>query len=58
MKGSDASWLGDREQPDNLLDYSDDEQERLAKQKRRTKRQACDPAEDENTELNTGGLLC
>lgn len=30
-KGSDASWKNDVEPPENLIDYSDDEQERKAK---------------------------
>ncbi|XP_051976275.1 H/ACA ribonucleoprotein complex non-core subunit NAF1-like [Xyrauchen texanus] len=32
-KGSDASWKNDQEPPPEALDFSDDEQERLAKQK-------------------------
>nr|XP_029717199.1 H/ACA ribonucleoprotein complex non-core subunit NAF1 [Aedes albopictus] len=34
-KGSDASWLDDNEAPDHALDYSDDEQERNARGRRR-----------------------
>lgn len=32
MKGSDASWEGDTEPPPSCIDYSDDEEERRAKQ--------------------------
>ncbi|XP_016414313.1 H/ACA ribonucleoprotein complex non-core subunit NAF1-like isoform X1 [Sinocyclocheilus rhinocerous] len=32
-KGSDASWKNDQEPPPEALDFSDDEQERLSKQK-------------------------
>ncbi|OQR73510.1 H/ACA ribonucleoprotein complex non-core subunit NAF1-like [Tropilaelaps mercedesae] len=38
MKGSDASWEHDLEPPEHELDYSNDEEERAAKQERRTKR--------------------
>ena len=31
MKGSDASWENNNEPPDRYLDFSDDEQERMAK---------------------------
>lgn len=31
MRGSDASWLNDKEPPPNLVDYSDDEAERREK---------------------------
>lgn len=31
LKGSDASWKNDMEPPIELLDYSDDEQERQAR---------------------------
>jgi len=34
MKISDASWCNDEEPPPQLLDYSDDEQERVAKKER------------------------
>ncbi|GBM96113.1 H/ACA ribonucleoprotein complex non-core subunit NAF1, partial [Araneus ventricosus] len=37
QKGSDASWKDNNEPPDDEIDYSDDEQEKLAKQKRRAK---------------------
>ncbi|KAF8764870.1 H/ACA ribonucleoprotein complex non-core subunit like protein [Argiope bruennichi] len=37
QKGSDASWKDNNEPPDDQIDYSDDEQEKLAKQKRRAK---------------------
>ena len=33
-KGSDASWKNDEEPPPEYIDYSDDEQERMAKNKR------------------------
>lgn len=35
MKGSDASWKYNNEPPPELLDYSDDEAEKLAKKKRK-----------------------
>jgi len=38
LKGSDASWLDDNEPPEDALDFSDDEQERLSILKRRAKR--------------------
>ncbi|KAL1497952.1 hypothetical protein ABEB36_008831 [Hypothenemus hampei] len=31
IKGSDASWLNDQEQPVELIDYSDDEEEKTAR---------------------------
>ncbi|NXN79397.1 NAF1 protein, partial [Bombycilla garrulus] len=34
-KGSDASWKNDQEPPPEVLDFSDDEQEREAKEKRK-----------------------
>ncbi|CAL1261164.1 unnamed protein product [Larinioides sclopetarius] len=37
QKGSDASWRDNNEPPEDEIDYSDDEQEKLAKQKRRAK---------------------
>ena len=33
-KGSDASWKNDEEPPAELVDYSDDEKEREAKNKK------------------------
>jgi hypothetical protein len=39
-KGSDASWKNDIEPPDNLVEYSDDEQERNAKRQNRSNNQA------------------
>ncbi|KAI4901549.1 hypothetical protein NFI96_013087 [Prochilodus magdalenae] len=43
-KGSDASWKNDQEPPPEALDFSDDEQERLAKQKlKEQKRQQHQP---------------
>jgi len=38
MKISDASWANDEEPPPNFLDYSDDEQERKAKQELKLER--------------------
>ncbi|OCT99653.1 hypothetical protein XELAEV_18005436mg [Xenopus laevis] len=35
QKGSDASWTNDHEPPADVLDYSDDEKEREAKQKKK-----------------------
>ncbi|XP_009078050.1 PREDICTED: H/ACA ribonucleoprotein complex non-core subunit NAF1, partial [Acanthisitta chloris] len=34
-KGSDASWMNDQEPPPEALDFSDDEKERMAKQKKK-----------------------
>ncbi|CRK88065.1 CLUMA_CG001850, isoform A [Clunio marinus] len=39
MKGSDASWKNDIEPPDNLIDYSDDEQEKKIKRQGKNYRQ-------------------
>jgi len=39
-KGSDASWLEDKEPPEDCVDYSDDEQERNAKGKLKSKRKS------------------
>lgn len=38
-KGSDASWKDNNEPPQEYLDYSDDEAEKLAKKSRRQKKQ-------------------
>ena len=38
LKGSDASWNNDNEPPAECIDYSDDEQERSAKQELKQKR--------------------
>ncbi|KAB7504768.1 H/ACA ribonucleoprotein complex non-core subunit NAF1 [Armadillidium nasatum] len=38
MKGSDASWKDNREPPEHCLDYSDDEEERRAKQVLKSKK--------------------
>lgn len=38
MKGSDASWKNDTEPPPNLVDYSDDEQERQIKRNKKVNR--------------------
>jgi H/ACA ribonucleoprotein complex non-core subunit NAF1 len=35
-KGSDASWNNDNEPPVECLDYSDDEEEKMAKQKNKS----------------------
>ncbi|KAL8587535.1 hypothetical protein ACOMHN_000941 [Nucella lapillus] len=35
IKGSDASWKGNNEPPDNLVEYSDDEDEKRSKAKRK-----------------------
>lgn len=37
-KGSDASWKNDIEPPDNMVEYSDDEQERRTKRKAKANR--------------------
>lgn len=53
LKGSDASWNNDNEPPAECLDYSDDEQERLAKKmlKNKNKKIVNDYSSDE-TETN------
>ena len=38
LKGSDASWNHDQEPPDECLDYSDDEQEKMAKKQLKMKK--------------------
>eukprot|EP01135_Chromosphaera_perkinsii_P008593 Nk52_evm35s1401 gene=Nk52_evmTU35s1401 len=38
IKGSDASWKNDEEPPENVLDYSDDEEERMSKRKPKNKK--------------------
>ncbi|KAM3940182.1 H/ACA ribonucleoprotein complex non-core subunit NAF1 [Leptodactylus fuscus] len=48
-KGSDASWTNDQEPPPDVVDYSDDEKEREAKQKKKAqnpgkKKQKFDPS--------------
>ncbi|XP_013107085.2 H/ACA ribonucleoprotein complex non-core subunit NAF1 isoform X1 [Stomoxys calcitrans] len=47
MKGSDASWENDIEPPPRYLDYSDDEQEQLARRQLRNKNR---PTEHEDAE--------
>lgn len=37
-KGSDASWTNDQEPPPDVVDYSDDEREREAKQKKKAQK--------------------
>ncbi|XP_061399393.1 H/ACA ribonucleoprotein complex non-core subunit NAF1 [Musca vetustissima] len=61
MKGSDASWENDIEPPPRFLDYSDDEQEQLAKKqlRNRNKPTECDDPEKKartgDTEEGDGG---
>ncbi|CAK8693077.1 unnamed protein product [Clavelina lepadiformis] len=38
LRGSDASWLDDREPPDNAVEYSDDEAERNAKRQKKKRK--------------------
>lgn len=63
IKGSDASWENDIEPPPRFLDYSDDEQEQVAKRQLRNKNRQIDnddphkrprtsEAEEENTTSN------
>ena len=40
LKGSDASWFNDNEPPEDVLEFSDDEEERLSLLKRRAKRKS------------------
>lgn len=47
LKGSDASWKHNNEPPQEFLDYSDDEAEKIAKKKRKQKK--CKRTEDNNT---------
>ncbi|KAK1790388.1 hypothetical protein P4O66_014288, partial [Electrophorus voltai] len=50
-RGSDASWKNDQEPPPEALDFSDDEQERLAKQKlKEQKRHHQQSLEDSDSE--------
>ncbi|XP_066524081.1 H/ACA ribonucleoprotein complex non-core subunit NAF1 isoform X2 [Hoplias malabaricus] len=58
IKGSDASWKNDQEPPPEALDFSDDEQERLAKQKlkkqkRHQRQQLCEEKCDSESETPT-----
>ncbi|XP_030632877.1 H/ACA ribonucleoprotein complex non-core subunit NAF1 [Chanos chanos] len=52
IKGSDASWKNDQEPPPEALDFSDDEQERLAKQ--RLKEQRKQQNNDSDSESDAG----
>lgn len=45
MKGSDASWKHDWEPPDNLQEFSDDEEERKVK---RQNKKARNPSDNQN----------
>ncbi|XP_075153722.1 uncharacterized protein LOC142227195 [Haematobia irritans] len=47
MKGSDASWKDDIEPPPRYLDYSDDEQEQLARRQQRNKNRPTDHEDPE-----------
>lgn len=42
LKGTDASWENDNEPPEFLKEYSDDEEEQLAKRNRKSQRQHID----------------
>ncbi|XP_073822504.1 uncharacterized protein [Musca autumnalis] len=55
MKGSDASWENDIEPPPRFLDYSDDEQEQLAKRqlRNRNKPTDCDDPEKKARTMET-----
>lgn len=49
MKGSDASWKHNNEPPQEFVDYSDDEAEKLAKKNRKQKKkQKADEGHDES----------
>ncbi|XP_073694524.1 uncharacterized protein naf1 [Garra rufa] len=56
FKGSDASWRNDQEPPPEALDFSDDEQERLAKQKlkEQKRRQKNDSDSEDETDAHKG----
>lgn len=49
MKGSDASWKNDVEPPPQLIEYSDDEEERASRKRKTNKR----PINEANTESST-----
>ncbi|XP_016412072.1 H/ACA ribonucleoprotein complex non-core subunit NAF1-like isoform X3 [Sinocyclocheilus rhinocerous] len=51
-KGSDASWKNDQEPPPEALDFSDDEQERLAKQKLKEQKRRQQNDSDSEDELD------
>ncbi|KAF5897200.1 coiled-coil domain-containing protein, partial [Clarias magur] len=52
-KGSDASWKNDQEPPPEALDFSDDEKERMAKQKLKTQRR---PQQQKHEESDSDDL--
>lgn len=52
MKGSDASWKHNNEPPDAYLDFSDDEQESLARRIRSGKIQSTDTMKTNSLERN------
>uniref|UniRef100_A0A1I8M9W3 H/ACA ribonucleoprotein complex non-core subunit NAF1 n=1 Tax=Musca domestica TaxID=7370 RepID=A0A1I8M9W3_MUSDO len=56
VKGSDASWENDIEPPPRFLDYSDDEQEQLARRqlRNRNKPTDCDDPEKKARTMETG----
>ncbi|XP_033115585.1 H/ACA ribonucleoprotein complex non-core subunit NAF1-like [Anneissia japonica] len=54
IKGSDASWKGDEEPPEELLEYSDDEKEKAAKAKKKQNR---DPHKRKTPSQKTGQKL-
>lgn len=54
MKGSDASWADNNEPPECYLEYSDDEQERIA---RRNRRAANNPDMETETEVKKTNSL-
>uniref|UniRef100_A0A8C2EYK9 H/ACA ribonucleoprotein complex non-core subunit NAF1 n=1 Tax=Cyprinus carpio TaxID=7962 RepID=A0A8C2EYK9_CYPCA len=51
-KGSDASWKNDQEPPPEALDFSDDEEERLAKQKLKEQKRRQKNDSDSEDELD------
>ncbi|CAO1426908.1 unnamed protein product [Diamesa hyperborea] len=54
MKGSDASWKNDTEPPPNLVDYSDDEQERQIKKNKKVNRAR--PDNNDPSQQNSGRI--
>ncbi|XP_053214005.1 H/ACA ribonucleoprotein complex non-core subunit NAF1-like [Panonychus citri] len=57
LKGSDASWKNDNEPPEELIDYSDDEEERQARKdrKRKVNQDEDDPPIESNDLQRTEG---
>lgn len=55
LKGSDASWKGDQEPPVEFLDYSDEEEERKAKQKLKSERKEKFQADSNKIPENKNG---